>query len=216
MEDSLFNEIKDLAQRISRKNGACKKGYSDLLKTENIGQFCRLLDKYWADVLGMHKESTLEAMSQLYPLYKSDFNRFGFAYNESAAQGKVIVNNATICATNSASVWAFGSSVVNAFGASSVYAHDNTVVYGRNNSSITLFGESLCQCYDRCVVNAYDKTKVVASGAVSITANSDAVVTAHSWNKILAVGDALVYAPTRTKITTLQRAKLIIKKGEKA
>lgn len=214
MEEKIYTLIKAKAQEAGRENGACKQGYHDLLKAENIGQLCRVLEKYWGDVLGMHRQSTFAILDELYPANKAEFNEFGIFYNEGSGFGKVIVNNATVAVNGDAKVWAFGGSVVNLSEKATCYAKDTASVHAKDYSHVHLLEESTCKATGRSMVNAAGKSTVKAFEACTITAGDDSKVYALGWNRIMAVGNAEVYASHSYKIKTLGNAKVIIKKPE--
>ena len=214
MEERIYELIKGKAQEASRCNGACKQGYHDLLKAENIGQLCRVLEKYWSDVLGMHRASTFAIMDEIYQPNKTAFNEFGIFYNEGAGFGKIIANNARVTARGDAKVWAFGTSVVELYEKATCYARGNTHVVAYNFSHALLMDASTCKAMDRSMVNASGNSEVRSMMACTITAGEDAKVYAHRWNKIMAVGNSVVYAPSSYKIKTLGNAKVIIQKVE--
>ena len=214
MEEKIYALIKAKAQEAGRENGACKQGYHDLLKAENIGQLCRVLEKYWGDVLGMHRQSTFAIMDELYPANKDEFNQFGIFYNENAGFGKVIVNNATVAVNGDAKVWAFGGSVVNLSEKATCYAKDTASVHAKDYSHVHLLEESTCKATGRSMVNAAGNSTVKAHEACTVTAGDNAKVYAYGWNRILAVGNSEVYASHSYKIKTLGNAKVIIKKPE--
>lgn len=214
MEEKIYALIKAKAQEAGRENGACKQGYHDLLKAENIGQLCRVLEKYWGDVLGMHRKSTFAIMDELYPANKAEFNQFGIFYNEGSGFGKVIANSALVAVSGDAKVWAFGSSVVNLSEKATCYAKDTAFVHAKDYSHVHLMEESTCKAYGRSMVNAAGKSTVKAFEACTITAGDDSKVYALGWNRIMAVGNAEVYASHSYKIKTLGNAKVILKKPE--
>lgn len=214
MEESIYNLIKSKAQEAGRANGACKQGYHDLLKAKNIGQLCRVLEKYWGDVLGMHRQSTFAILDELYPANKAEFNEFGIFYNEGSGFGKVIANNATVAVNGDAKVWAFGGSEVNLSEKATCYAKDTASVHAKDYSHVHLMEESTCKATGRSTVNAAGNSTVKAYEACTVTAGDNAKVYAYGWNKILAIGNSEVYAPRSYKIKTLGNAKVIIKKPE--
>lgn len=212
MDEKIYSLIKSRAQDASRLNGACKQGYHDLLKAENIGQLCRVLEKYWGDVLGMHRESTFAIMDELYPANKDEFNRFGIFYNEGSDFGKVIANNVRISVSGDAKVWAFGTSEIFLMEKSSCYAKDKTRVIAKDYSHAHLMNDSFCEAYDRSVVNASGKSVVRAYDACTVTAGENSEVYGYNWNKILAVGNSKVYAASTYKVKTLGQAKVYSEK----
>ena len=212
MEESIYELIKGKAQEASRCNGACKQGYHDLLKAENIGQLCRVLEKYWADVLGMHRASTFAIMDEIYQPNKAAFNEFGIFYNEGSASGKVIVNNVNVSVGGNAKVWAFGTSQVLLLDKSTGYAKDKSHIIAKDYSNAHMMEESFCEAYDRSIVNAAGKAVVHAYDACSVTAGETSNVYGYSWNRILAVGNSTVTASSNYKIKTLGQAKLYSKK----
>ena len=214
MEESIYELIKGKAQEASRCNGACKQGYHDLLKAENIGQLCRVLEKYWADVLGMHRASTFAIMDEIYQPNKAAFNEFGIFYNEGAGFGKIIANNARVTAKGDAKVWAFGTSVVELYEKATCYARGNTHVVAYNFSHALLMDVSTCKAMNRSMINASGNSEVRSMGDCSITVGEEAKVYAYKWNKIMAVGNSVVYSPSSYKIKTLGNAKVIIQKVE--
>ena len=214
MEEKIYSLIKSRAQDASRLNGACKQGYHDLLKAENIGQLCRVLEKYWGDVLGMHRKSTFAIMDELYPANKDEFNQFGIFYNENAGHGKVIANDIEISVRGDAKVWAFGHSVIHLSEKSSCIAKDTAKVFAKDYSHAHLLEQSTGEAYGRSMVNVSGNAVVKAYEACSITAGEKAKVYAYGWNKIMAVGEAEVFAPSKYKIKILGQAKLTLKKPE--
>lgn len=214
MDENIYSLIKSRAQDASRCNGACKQGYHDLLKAENIGQLCRVLEKYWGDVLGMHRQSTFAIMEELYPANKDEFNQFGIFYNENAGHGNVIANETEISVRGDAKVWAFGHSVIHLSEKSSCVAKDSSIVHANDYSHVNLTDESTCKAHGRSMVNAAGKSTVKAFEACSITAGEESKVYAYGWNRILAVGNAEVFASHSYKIKTLGNAKLTLKKPE--
>lgn len=216
MDEGIYTLIKQRAQEASRLNGACKQGYHDLLKASNIGQLCRVLEKYWGDVLGMHRASTFEILGELYPKHREEFNRFGIFYNEGSAFGKVIVNNAEVTLGGEAKAWAYGTA--------KVQLKDRAACIAKEESEVTAFGQSHVQALDRASVFAYDRSTVNAAGEVrvtaydasTVTAGDGAVVDAVSWNRILAVGSVKVTAPCSRKIKLLGKATLHIGKENEA
>ena len=214
MEEKIYALIKAKAQEAGRENGACKQGYHDLLKAENIGQLCRVLEKYWGDVLGMHRQSTFAIMDELYPANRAEFNQFGIFYNEGSGFGKVIANNACVTVKGDAKVWAFGISVVDLYEKATCYARENTRVVANDYSHVALMDASTCKAMDRSMVNASGKSEVRAHCSCTITAGEEATVRAGHYNKILAVGNSVVYAASNYKIKLLGNAKLTIKKPE--
>lgn len=214
MEQQVYEQIKGMAQEASRANGACKQGYHDLLKAGNIGQLCRVLEKYWADVLGKYRQSTFAIMDELYPANKADFNEFGIFYNEGSGFGKVIANDGQITVKGNAKVWAFGNAFVRLFEKAACTAKDNVHVEANNYSHVQMTDNSTCIARDRSMVNAAGSSTVTAKGDCSITAGDNAKVYAGQYNKILAVGNAEVIASSSYKIKTLGKAKVTIKKPE--
>ena len=214
MDEKIYSLIKSRAQDASRLNGACKQGYHDLLKAENIGQLCRVLEKYWGDVLGMHRKSTFAIMDELYPANKDEFNKFGIFYNENAGHGKVIANKDLISVNGDAKVWAFGDSVVKLSGKATCFAKDSSIVHAIDYSHVNLTDEATCNAHGRSMVNAAGKSIVKAFESCTITAGEDSKVYAYGWNRIMAVGNAEVFASHSYKIKTLGNAKVILKKPE--
>lgn len=214
MEESIYNLIKSKAQEAGRANGACKQGYHDLLKAKNIGQLCRVLEKYWADVLGMHRQSTFVIMDELYPANKAEFNEFDIFYNEGSGFGKVIANTGHVIAKGDAKVWAFGTASVRLFEKAVCYAKDKAHVEANDYSHVQMADASTCIARGRSMVNAAGDAIVTAKGDCSITAGDNAKVYAGQYNKILAVGNTEVIASSSYKIKTLGKAKVTIKKPE--
>ena len=64
------------------------------------------------------------------------------------------------------------------------------------------------------MVNVSGNAVVKAFEACSITAGEKAKVYAYGWNKIMAVGESEVFAPSKYKIKILGQAKLTLKKPE--
>lgn len=209
MEEQIYSTIKGKVQEASRCNGACKHGYHDLLKADNIGLFCRVLLKYWGDVLGMHKHSTMELMEEYYPKHKSDLNKFGIYYNDDADNGMVIANNAEVNISGRAKVYAFGTSVVHLSGNATCEAKDSTHVIASDYTHIQLYNESSADVSGRCDVVANDNSKVTSKGPCTIIATGQSEVRARSWYNIKGMNDARVYAPLFKKIEIYGNAQFI-------
>lgn len=156
-----FDEIKKMAMVISRHNGACKAGYHDLLRAENIGQLCMVMKKYWADVIGMHRTEAFAALDELYPLYKADFNRCGIYYNESTDIGMCIVNRGgKYLFGGNARVWMFGSSAANVTGKAHIVARDKAMVTAMQGAHVQLFDEASATAVGYCYIHGTDTNLV--------------------------------------------------------
>lgn len=203
MAEDFYTLLKQRAQEESRANGACKQGYHDLLKAEDIGQFAGVLRKYQGDILGMHKESTLAILEELYPEDKEQFNRLGIYYNEDSETGMVIVNNTgekTIHVGGDAVCHAYGDSHIIALWSAKVYAHNTVKVWAHLQTQVQLFDMATAHAYGRSQVDGNDTNIIYAYDACIVNAGGSTVVHATSWNRIATYGDAVVYAPTKRKI----------------
>lgn len=209
MEEHIYAILKGKVQEASRCNGACKQGYHDLLKADNIGLFCRVLLKYWGDVLGMHKNSTMELMTEYYPKHKAELNRFGIYYNDDTDNGMVIVNDAEVNISGRAKVYAFGKSVVHLAGNATCDAKDSTHVIAKDYTHVQLYNESSAEVCGRCEVVANDNSKVTSKGPCTIIATGRSEVRGYSWYNIKGLNEAKVHAPLFKKIEIYGNAEFI-------
>lgn len=146
---------------VSRSNGACKAGYRDLLRTDNIGQLCIVMKKYWSDIIGMHRVDAIAAFDELYPFHRSDFNRCGIYYNESTDVGMCIVSRGgKYLFGGLARVWMFGASAANVTGNAHVVARDKSMVTAMNGAHVQLFDEASAIAVGNCYIHGTEHNKV--------------------------------------------------------
>lgn len=203
MAEDFYTQLKQRAKEQIRANGACKQGYHDLLKAEDIGQFAGVLRKYRSEMLSKFKDSTLAILEEFYPANKETFNRIGIYYNEDSETGTVIVNNAgetAIHVGGDADCHAYGTSHIAASWSARVYAHNTVEVYATNQAHVQLFDVAIAHAYDRSQVDGNGTNTIYAYDASTVNAGGSTVVHATSWNRIATFGEAVVYAPTKRKI----------------
>lgn len=209
MDDKIYSIIKEKAKEASKLNGACKKGYHDLLCANTIGHFCYVIDKYWKDIIGMHRLSTFSILEELYEKYKNDFNLYGIYYNENCTNGKVIVNGASIVVDENAVAWVYNHGVIQAKGCSKVYLYDNSEAYISEKAEVFAYDNTKVQANGNTYVRAFANSKVFLDGEVEAQCGESCEVVAYRWRKIMAAGDSKIFACCRRNVKLFDNAILL-------
>jgi hypothetical protein len=214
MDQQKFEQLKNLIIVAARRTFTCKNGYRDLVETKSWGEIIMWFDKYWSDVLLLSKNDGFRFWTEVYPMYKEEFNRCGIWFNENADSGKAIVTEGAHTFRGNATVWAYNQSKVELHDNVRCTANNQSFVDCYDYTQVMLLDQSECHAYVRSKVNAGGESVVDAYDACTITAGDRSTVIAHSWNQITAVGEAKVLAPSKYKIKILGQAKLTLKKPE--
>lgn len=203
MDNNTFEQIKAEWLSEARDGKACKDGYAEVLRAEDIGALCAVLKKHWSSFIALHCAKAFDWLERNYSNNKEAFNAHGVYYNEDSETGMVITNNTdgkTICVGGDAVCHAYGKSLIAASWHARVYAHHETEVKVTNNAQAQLFDTAKAYAYDRSRVDGNDTNIIYAYDACTINAGGSTIVYARSWNRIVTFGDAVVYAPTKRKI----------------
>lgn len=208
--DNAYNELKKMVLDAIHKNGACKDGYRDVLSADNIGIFSQVLKDYWADVITMHKHSSFSLFEEFYRANREGFNRHGIYYNESANNGYVLVTDSTqkIMVSGEARAWVFGDSTVYGSGNASIRLRERSMAVLEDAASCFAFDESKVYANGRNRVNASGMVQVFANGLCIVDAGECSTVYGVMWDRINALGDAVVKAHSDRKINLFGNARL--------
>lgn len=196
MAEDFYTQLKQRAQEETRANGACKQGYHDLLKAEDIGQFAGVLRKYRSEMLSKFKDSTLAILEEFYPANKETFNRIGIYYNEDSETGTVIVSGPAAL-----TVKVSGDAKCYACGYATILVSDNAHVVSNDCTCIKAYGRSKVQLYGKSEGFAYEFSE--------IKANQYNLVHVYGNAHVIASGHAKVVAQKRGNIKLYGKAKYV-------
>lgn len=184
-----------------RKKNVCPAGFRKMQEATNFPNLVRVLKEFLPSLMNEYGAWTVELVATQYTQWREDFKAQGFAYNEGADTGIILLYNSPLAVAG-------GNAEIYAYGTSRYVADDRATVFATGHSCGTVKGharvmlEELAQCTAEgyAEVTANGQNEVTANGAVKIWAAGESKVTALRWQRIMAMGHSRITAPVKRGI----------------
>ena len=200
-----FSELKERILASARIAEACREQYSRAYSSETAEELMTVVrdNFHWCVA---NKVLTVSLIEE----YRDLFTEHGIHCNESVDSGYLLVDNATVQASDNATVraWgnatvqasdnatveAWGGATVQASGSATVQASDNATVRACGNATVQASDNATVEAWGSATVRAWDSATVRAWGSATVEACDSATVRAWGSATVQASGNATVEA----------------------